>query len=69
MRWERGDISVVYIGDAAANRRHHRRSMFILDNKQRVYQQVAWFLVSLIFLCAVLLKRDFLIFSLSFIVN
>jgi len=42
MRWERGDISVVYIGDAAANRRHHRRSMFILDNKQRVYQQVRY---------------------------
>ena len=37
MPWERGDISIVFNGDA--ERQH---SLFILDNKQKVYQQVRY---------------------------
>ena len=37
MHWERGDISIVFNGEA--ERQH---SLFILDNKQKVYQQVRY---------------------------
>ena len=37
MHWERGDISVVFNGDAK-----RQQSMFILDNKQQVFQQVRY---------------------------
>jgi len=37
MHWERGDISIVFNGEAE---RH--QSLFILDNKQKVYQQIRY---------------------------
>lgn len=37
MHWERGDISIVFNGET--DRQH---SLFILDNKQKVYQQVRY---------------------------
>lgn len=37
MHWERGDISIVFNGDA-----ERQQSLFILDNKQKVYQQIRY---------------------------
>ena len=45
MHWERGDISIVFNGEAE---RH--QSLFILDNKQKVYQQIRY-QVKLLMLC------------------
>lgn len=37
MHWERGDISIVFNGEA-----ERQQSLFILDNKQKVYQQIRY---------------------------
>jgi len=37
MHWERGDISIVFNGET-----DRQQSLFILDNKQKVYQQVRY---------------------------
>ena len=36
MRWERGDITFLYRGDAASP----EESLYVLDNQLRVYQKV-----------------------------
>ena len=36
MRWERGDITFLYRGDAASP----EESIYVLDNELRVYQKV-----------------------------
>ena len=38
MRWERGDITFLYKGDAASP----EESLFVLDNKMKVYQKVRY---------------------------
>ena len=40
MRWERGDITFLYRGDAASP----EESLYVLDNQLRVYQKVNIFL-------------------------
>ena len=40
MRWERGDITFLYRGDAASP----EESLYVLDNQLRVYQKV-YFLI------------------------
>jgi len=37
MKWERGDITFLFIGE-----RKHKHSLYILDNKFRVYQKLRY---------------------------
>ena len=41
MRWERGDITFLYKGDSKTP----EESLFVLDNKLRVYQKVSFFMI------------------------
>lgn len=46
MRWERGDISFIFNGDAKPN-----ESLTVLDNNMKVYQKVRYEVIVFIYRC------------------